>query len=862
MVGDNSLLTLDLGHMQMVTYGEVPVYNGATPYMSGAVSNYAYTFIGWDPELAVVEGPATYTPRYNLVISHNVSFVINNASATTPAALTVAEGAAVERPADQLVGCQHIAGWYKDADLNEEWDFANDKMGDHDIILYAKWETKTYTITWLDENADEIDQTTVDCGTVPSHADLYKPSTAACSYEWRGWNKTLVAANANATYKSLGFTQVPKRYAITFVTGSGATTINPIELEVGATVTAPADPIREGYTFAGWMPAVPSTMPASDIECVAQWLLNVASVTVSGNTTYYASVADAITFANGKTDAVVTILQDDDAVESEITISAAMTIDLNGKTVSSTQTTASTGVFKISASGKTVTINGTGGTIKHTASASVYGINVAAGSTLNMTGGTVIVDGGSGNPRGIYVRGASGSTATVSLTDVEVETKSTGNNSITYAYANVTIHSGTYTATATSSSARYAAFTRDEPGSKITIEGGKFNGQDKDVHKGGTTATISISGGYYVHDTNIETYCATNHHVFPASLTEGGVTYNFEVAEAYTVTFKNGETTMQEGPVKKGTTPTYNGKTPAKEDESYTYSFTGWSPAITTVTKAATYTATFSSTPRTYTVKLNTYGGTINAGDVTEYTYGTGATLPTNVTKDGYEFGGWFDNDGLTGDAVTTISTTATGDKTYWAKWTQNIADRELDIVEWTSNSVTINVTNLKAVGGTNKNNWAIRVNDTDYPRKTTTFNADRTLTISGLSLTPNENLLIQLKDETGKVESQHNYKIPQIYSENAPLSGTDAESVVYVYGGKLTISDDITLAALYVCPGAEVEVTGTLNVGKLVLRTKPWATAAISGNVTERLLYTYRSGWLGCLSDWSILSVRSAVRV
>ena len=266
-------------YVQMVAYDEVPVYNGPTPYMSGAVSNYAYTFIGWDPTPVAVNGPATYTPRYDLVISHNVSFVINNPSATTPTTLTVAEGAAVERPADQLIGCQHIAGWYKDAGLNEEWDFANDKMGDHDIILYAKWETKTYTITWLDENADEIDQTIVDCGVVPSHADLYKASTALCSYEWRGWNKTLVAATANATYKSLGFTQVPKRYAITFETGAGATAINPIELEVGSAVLAPANPTREGYTFNGWIPAVPSVMPAKDVNCVAQWTINTYTVT-------------------------------------------------------------------------------------------------------------------------------------------------------------------------------------------------------------------------------------------------------------------------------------------------------------------------------------------------------------------------------------------------------------------------------------------------------------------------------------------------------------------------------------------------------------------------------------------------------
>lgn len=78
--------------------------------------------------------------------------------------------------------------------------------------------------------------------------------------------------------------------------------------------------------------------------------------------------------------------------------------------------------------------------------------------------------------------------------------------------------------------------------------------------------------------------------------------------------------------------------------------------------------ATFS--PASYTVTLNTDGGTINAGNVTSYTYGTGATLPTNVTKSGFTFDGWYDNSGLTGSAVTTISTTATGNKEYWAKWT------------------------------------------------------------------------------------------------------------------------------------------------------------------------------------------------
>ena len=70
-----------------------------------------------------------------------------------------------------------------------------------------------------------------------------------------------------------------------------------------------------------------------------------------------------------------------------------------------------------------------------------------------------------------------------------------------------------------------------------------------------------------------------------------------------------------------------------------------------------------------YSITLNTNDGTINAGNVTSYTYGTGATLPSNVTKAGFVFDGWFDNEDLEGDAITSIGTTVYGDKEYWAKW-------------------------------------------------------------------------------------------------------------------------------------------------------------------------------------------------
>ena len=83
-------------------------------------------------------------------------------------------------------------------------------------------------------------------------------------------------------------------------------------------------------------------------------------------------------------------------------------------------------------------------------------------------------------------------------------------------------------------------------------------------------------------------------------------------------------------------------------------------------------TLTVQWTAPTYTVTLHANGGTINSGNVTGYTYGVGATLPTDVTRTGYTFKGWYDNEGLTGDPVTAIGGTETGNKEYWAKWEIN----------------------------------------------------------------------------------------------------------------------------------------------------------------------------------------------
>ena len=77
----------------------------------------------------------------------------------------------------------------------------------------------------------------------------------------------------------------------------------------------------------------------------------------------------------------------------------------------------------------------------------------------------------------------------------------------------------------------------------------------------------------------------------------------------------------------------------------------------------------------TYSVTLQTDGGTIASGkEVSGYTYGTGAVLPTtnDITREGYRFDGWYADSSFSGSPVTEITGTDTGNKTFYAKWTRN----------------------------------------------------------------------------------------------------------------------------------------------------------------------------------------------
>lgn len=80
-------------------------------------------------------------------------------------------------------------------------------------------------------------------------------------------------ADAVATDLTLTAKWQVNQYTITFKPENGGQDIV-IKQDYGTAITAPANPTKTGYTFAGWDKTIPTTMPAGDMTITARWTEN------------------------------------------------------------------------------------------------------------------------------------------------------------------------------------------------------------------------------------------------------------------------------------------------------------------------------------------------------------------------------------------------------------------------------------------------------------------------------------------------------------------------------------------------------------------------------------------------------------
>lgn len=148
-----------------------------------------------------------------------------------------------------------------------------------DTTLYAQWE-ELYTVTFDSREGSVIpSQTGLDKGAL-----VKKPTPPTRDgYEFTGWYKEPETTTewkfntdtiAGHTTLYAGWEEL---YTVTFDTQGGSSVQPQIGLKTGAYVNKPAEPVKEGYTFAGWY---------KEIECSTIWKF--ADDTISGHTTLYA----------------------------------------------------------------------------------------------------------------------------------------------------------------------------------------------------------------------------------------------------------------------------------------------------------------------------------------------------------------------------------------------------------------------------------------------------------------------------------------------------------------------------------------------------------------------------------------------
>ncbi len=321
-------------------------------------------------------------------------------------------------------------------------------------------------------------------------------------------------------------------------------------------------------------------------------------------------------------------------------------------------------------------------------------------------------------------------------------------------------------------------------------------------------------------------------------VTEDGKVYTAYFSESprqYTAHFVNydGTSLGVDQTIDYNTVPTYTGATPFHPNDSRnSFEFSGWAweagadweagsiaagEAFPAIKGEITFKAQFTPVLLQFNVIYKREDGTIIEQQKKKWGETTAFPSPVASYEDEtytYTFDHW---------SPATVVNPVTTDATYTAQFTPVSKETGfyVDIIDWTASTLTINANGWTASG------WPYTINGTPYEKGARA--ADRTLTIphSGAAGTQ---LQIRVEDKDESVVSLHKYQIPFI----GTTEGAGAEDIVYVNSGTLTINSNTTLAALYVRPEASVEITsGTLTVGKLVMRTLPWQTAAISGNFT-----------------------------
>ena len=415
-------------------------------------------------------------------------------------------------------------------------------------------------------------------------------------------------------------------------------------VNIGTAPTAPANPIRTGYTFTGWSPSIGAI--TKDTTYTAQYSVNSYTVSASsspaagGTTTASATKVNhgsTVTFtaaANTANNYSFTNWQ----LTGAYTITSG-SLASTSITIAPTSNVTAVANYTQAATYTVSTAAGTGGSAAASAAKVVEGNNVTftataskgyAFSSWSISGSYTIVS-GTTSSTSITIKPTSNVTASASFV---------GNSStVKFAAGSGGTVTNTSSATITYPNARSSTATASTgyAFSKWTINGGTL-GTDYEITSGSTTtATISIrplTSGKTI--TATASFVGITGTVKFAANTGGTVSNSGSNSVTYPST-KTSTATASEG--YNFSKWTITGGTLNSDYKITSGSTTSQSITIQVLTAGTTITATASFTLKTYVVTFLDWNG--NTLATTSVSHGNAATAPSNPTRAGYVFTGW-----------------------------------------------------------------------------------------------------------------------------------------------------------------------------------------------------------------------------
>lgn len=224
-------------------------------------SKEGYTFKGWSPAIdeRMPANDVTYTAQYE-VNKYTVTFVADGQNIYSE---SLEYGSVITAPdAPEKTGF-NFDGWSPVVDAT---------VPAHDVTYTAQYGTGAYKVTFM------VDGNIYQSSSMDYGQTIVLPANdpQKTGYTFQGWENYTEGATVPAEDITYNAVWQINTYSLTLdlnYTSESQTTFM-YNYDYNAAIPEVQNPEREGYTFDGWQPAIPTNMPAENVTYTAQWKIN------------------------------------------------------------------------------------------------------------------------------------------------------------------------------------------------------------------------------------------------------------------------------------------------------------------------------------------------------------------------------------------------------------------------------------------------------------------------------------------------------------------------------------------------------------------------------------------------------------